>query len=418
MSSGDTAWLLVSAALVLFMTVGLAFFYGGMETERNVLDMLAMNFFTITLVTILWALLGFTLAFGPDVGHGFIGNFHYFALNNMGGIWPGTHVPKLAFMAFQMMFAIITPALVTGAVAGRMKFSAWIAFCAVWSVVVYPIIAHWVFDPQGWIYRLGARDFAGGTVVHASAGAAALVLVLVLGPRSKDARANYPTRSVPFVLLGAGILWFGWFGFNGGSALGANALAVSAFATTQLAASSACLGWAVLEKFFTGKTTVIGMATGAVVGLATVTPASGYVGMVPALIIGLVASAACFAAIHVAEQFTKFDDTFGVAAVHGVGGCLGMLLLGLFAHFTINRAGLTSSTNGHINGLFFGDPTFLWHQVIAVAAVVGFTVTVTFLVAAAIKATIGLRVSETVQEDIGLGAAFDSGTSAVDQAPA
>ncbi|MFZ1063291.1 MAG: ammonium transporter [Acidimicrobiales bacterium] len=408
MSSGDTAWLLVSAALVLFMTVGLAFFYGGLETERNVLDMLAMNFFTITLVTILWALLGFTLAFGPDVGHGFIGNLHFFALNNMGGVWPGTRVPKLAFMAFQMMFAIITPALVTGAIAGRMKFSAWITFCVAWSVVVYPVIAHWVFDPQGWIYRLGARDFAGGTVVHASAGAAALVLVLVLGPRSKESAAHYPTRSVPFVLLGAGILWFGWFGFNGGSALGANALAVSAFTTTQLAAASACLGWALLERVFTGKTTVIGMATGAVVGLATVTPASGYVGVVPALIIGVVASAACFAAVRVTTRFAKFDDTFGVAAVHGVGGCLGMLLLGLFAHFSINPAGLTDSTNGHINGLFFGDPSFLWHQVIAVVAVVSYTIAVTYLIAAAIKVTCGLRVSTTVQEHIGLGAAFDA----------
>ena len=406
MSAGDTAWLLVSAALVLFMTIGLAFFYGGLETERNVLDMLAMNFFTIALVTILWALLGFTLAFGPDVGHGFIGNLHYFALNNMGGAWPGTHVPKLAFMAFQMMFAIITPALVTGAIAGRMKFSAWIAFCVAWSLVVYPIIAHWVFDPEGWIYRLGARDFAGGTVVHASAGAAALVLVLMLGPRSREAAANYPTRSVPFVLLGAGILWFGWFGFNSGSALGANALAANAFTVTQLAAASACLGWALLEKMFTGRATVIGMATGVVVGLATVTPASGYVGAVPALIIGLVASVVCFGATRFATRFARFDDTFGVTAVHGAGGCLGMLLLGLFAHYSLNPSGLTSSTNGHINGLFFGDPSFLWHQVIAVAAVVGYTVAVTYLVVVLVKATIGLRVSESVQEQVGLGAAF------------
>ena len=241
MNSGDTAWLLTSAALVLFMTVGLAFFYGGLEPRRNVLHMLMMNFFSIAIVTVVWSLLGFTLAFGPDVGGGFIGNLHYAALMHMGGVWPGTHIPKLVFMAFQLMFAIITPALVSGALAGRLKFQAWVAFCVGWSLVVYPVIAHWLFDAQGWLYVLGARDFAGGAVVHASAGVSALVMVLLVGPRAKSVAESYKPHSVPLVLLGAGILWFGWFGFNAGSALGANQLAANAFTATQLAAASASI---------------------------------------------------------------------------------------------------------------------------------------------------------------------------------
>ena len=293
MNSGDTAWLLTSAALVLFMTVGLAFFYGGLEPRRNVLHMLMMNFFSIAIVTVVWALLGFTLAFGPDVGGGFIGNFHYAALMHMGGIWPGTHIPKLVFMLFQLMFAIITPALVSGALAGRLKFQAWIAFCVGWSLIVYPVIAHWLFDPAGWLYVMGARDFAGGAVVHASAGVSALVMVLLVGPRAKRAAEAYKPHSVPLVLLGAGILWFGWFGFNAGSALGANQLAANAFTATQLAAAAASITWVIMEHAFTGRMTVVGLATGGVVGLATVTPASGFIGPMPALAVG---AAAGFAA--------------------------------------------------------------------------------------------------------------------------
>lgn len=407
MNSGDTAWLLASAALVLFMTVGLAFFYGGLEPRRNVLHMLMMNFFTISIVTVTWSMLGFTLAFGPDVGGGFIGNLHYAALSNMGGLWPGTHVPKLSFMAFQLMFAIITPALVSGALAGRLKFESWLAFCIGWSLIVYPVIAHWLFDPSGWLYVLGARDFAGGAVVHASAGFAAFVMVLLVGPRSKRAADSYMPHSVPLVLLGAGILWFGWFGFNAGSALAANQLAASAFTATQIAAAAASIAWIVMERIFTGRVTVVGMATGGVVGLATVTPTSGYVGAMPALAIGALAGVVCYLATRVVAHYVRFDDSFDVVSCHGVGGALGMLLLGVFAHYTINESGLTGSNGGHINGLVFGHAGLLGHQVIAVVTVVGFTMALTYLLGLLIKVTIGLRVPEVEEIPGGLNVAFD-----------
>jgi Amt family ammonium transporter len=390
------------------MTVGLAFFYGGLEPRRNVLHMLMMNFFTISIVTIVWSVIGFSLAFGPDVGHGLIGNLHYAALTNMGGVWPGTHVPKLAFMLFQLMFAIITPALITGAVAGRLKFEAWVAFCVGWSLIVYPVIAHWLFDSAGWLYQLGARDFAGGAVVHASAGFAALVLVLMVGPRAVRAKASYPPHSVPLVLLGAGILWFGWFGFNAGSALGAGQLAASAFTATQIAAAAATLSWALVERAFTGKVTVVGMATACIVGLATITPASGFVGPMPALLIGAVAGVVVFMAERLVLTFKRLDDAFGVVACHGVGGGLGIILLGVFAQYTINPAGLTGSNGAHINGLAFGDPAFLGHQVIADLAVVAYVMAVTWLLGLLVRSTIGLRVAEKEEESAsGLGEAFD-----------
>lgn len=404
-NAGDTAWILTSAALVLFMTVGLAFFYGGLEPNRNVLNMLMLNFFTIAIVTIVWVLIGFTLAFGPDAGAGLIGNLHYAALRNMNGVWPGTHIPKLAFMVFQLMFAIITPALITGAVAGRLKFEAWIAFCIGWSLVVYPIIAHWLFDPSGWIYRLGGRDFAGGAVVHASAGAAALVLALLVGPRAKSALKSYPPHSVPLVLLGAGILWFGWFGFNSGSALGSGQLAASAFTVTQIAAAAGSIVWALMERVYTGKVTVVGAATGAIVGLATITPASGFVGPMPALFIGGAAGVVCYMATRAMLRVKRLDDAFGVVACHGVGGTLGMLLLGVFAHYAINPSGLTARNGAQLNGLFFGHAAFFGDQVIAVVATVSFTIVLTYLIGWIVQVTIGLRVSEEEEEE-GLNRAF------------
>jgi len=408
MSPGDTAWVLMSAALVLFMTVGLAFFYGGLEPKRNVLDMLAMNFFTIALVTIVWCEIGFSLAFGPDVGAGLIGNLHFFGLRNMSGLWPGTHIPKLDFMVFQLMFGIITPALVTGAIAGRLKFEAWIAFCLSWSLVVYPILAHWIFDPQGWIYKLGGRDFAGGAVVHASAGSAALVLVLLLGPRSKQSAASYSNGSVPNVLLGAGILWFGWFGFNGGSALGAGQLASNAFVVSQIAAAAACIVWVLLERRQTAHMTVVGMATGAVVGLVVITPASGFVGPMAAIAIGAIGSLICFTASRLALHHRRFDDAFGVVAVHGIGGVLGMLLLGIFADYAINPHGLTTGTGSHLNGLISGNLSLLGHQVIALVATIGFTVAVTYVIVLIVRSTIGLRVPENEENLSGLSAAFET----------
>jgi ammonium transporter len=369
--------------------------------------MLMMNFFSIAIVTVVWSLIGFSLAFGPDVGGGFIGNLHYALLNHMGGVWPGTHIPKLVFMLFQLMFAIITPALVSGALAGRLKFESWIAFCVGWSLIVYPLIAHWLFDPAGWLYVMGARDFAGGAVVHASAGISALVMVLLVGPRAKNSADNYMPHSVPMVLLGAGILWFGWFGFNAGSALGANQLAANAFTATQLAGATACIAWVVMERLFTGKITVVGLATGGVVGLATVTPASGYIGPVPALIVGLAAGTVCYLATRVASRFARFDDSFDVVSCHGVGGVIGMLMLGVFADFASNPSGLTGAHGGHISGLIFGHAALLGHQVIAVLAVVAFCGVVTYLLGLAIDKTLGLRVSTEEEHPQGLNIAFD-----------
>ena len=407
MNAGDTAWVLTSAALVLFMTVGLAFFYGGLEPKRNVLNMLMLNFFTISIVTIVWVLIGFSLAFGPDAGFGLIGNLHYAALRNMTGLWPGTHIPKLAFMVFQLMFAIITPALITGALAGRLKFEAWIIFCIAWSLIVYPIVAHWLFDPSGWIYKLGGRDFAGGAVVHASAASAALVLAFMLGPRTKKSVANYAPHSVPFVLLGAGILWFGWFGFNAGSALGAGQLAANALTVSQIAAAAACIVWLVMERAYTGKVTIVGAATGAIVGLATITPAAGYVGPMPALFIGAAAAVVSYMATRVLSRWKGFDDAFDVVACHGVGGTLGMLLVGVFAQYAINPSGLTQRDGVHLNGLIFGHAGLLGDQVIAVAATIGFSMAMTYILGLIVQATVGLRVSEE-EEESGLNIDFDS----------
>lgn len=408
MNTGDTAWLLTSATLVLFMTVGLAFFYGGLEPRRNVLHMLMMNFFTISLVTVSWTVVGFSLAFGPDVGHGFIGDLHYAFLMNMGGVWPGTHIPKLVFMAFQLMFAIITPALVSGAIAGRVKFSSWVAFVLAWSILVYPLLAHWLFDSSGWLYRLGARDFAGGAVVHASAGTAAVIFVLMLGPRIKQSRENYAPHSVPLVLLGAGILWFGWFGFNAGSALSSGQLAANAFVATQLAAAAASILWAFMERAFTGRVTVVGIATGGVVGLATITPASGYVGPMPALAIGALAGVVSFLAAQGFMRWKRFDDAFDVVACHGVGGAFGILMVGVFADYHSNPSGLVKSNGSHINGLIFGHWASLGDQALAVVAVVAFTAVVTFIILAVIRAIGGLRVPEAEEVNVsGLNSLFD-----------
>ncbi len=406
MNTGDTAWVMISAALVLFMTIGLAFFYGGLEPRRNVLQMVAMNVFTIALVTLTWTMVGFSLAFGPDAGHGLIGNLHYAGLAHMGGEWPGTHIPKLAFMAFQMMFAIITPALITGALAGRLKFQAWIAICLGWSLVVYPLSAHWVFDPAGWIYKLGARDFAGGSVVHISAGVAAAVLVVLLRPRTSASRASYRPASITTVVLGAGILWFGWFGFNAGSALGANQLAANAFTVTQIAAATGFIVWAVLEHRRTGKTTLVGLSTGAIAGLATITPAAGYVGPLPAVAIGAAAAIACYYAGVAATKIKRFDDAFGVTATHGVGGVLGMLMVGVFAQHQINPAGLTAHNGSPINGLISGDGALLWHQSIAILAVVCVTGLLTYALGIAVRSAGGLR-AEQAEQTHGLNDPFE-----------
>jgi Amt family ammonium transporter len=402
MDTGNTAWVLASAALVLFMTPGLAFFYGGMVRSKNVLGMLMQNFFCMGLVSVLWALVVFSLAFGKDAGGGLIGSFGFVGLKDLGNAattLPGyvdnlaLSVAPLAFVAFQLMFAIITPALITGAVADRMKFAAWAVFVALWLVFVYAPVAHWVFSPVGWLFRRGALDFAGGTVVHINAGIAALALVLVLGKRRGWPGEAMAPHSLPFTLLGTGILWFGWFGFNAGSALGANALAAQALVNTHMAAAAALLGWLVVEKVKGGHATTLGAASGAVAGLVAITPCAGFVGAVSALIIGFLAGMTCFAAIQMKFRF-GYDDALDVVGVHLVGGILGSLLLGLFADRGVNPLGA--------DGLFSGGGTsLLGKQLLAVGATLVWSFVITFVLAKIIDATIGLRVAPD-QESEGL----------------
>jgi Amt family ammonium transporter len=395
MNSGDTAWVLVSAALVLFMTPGLAFFYGGMVRARNLLSMLMQNFLAMGLVSVLWAVVVFSLAFGPDHGSGLIGGLDLAGLRHVatGGIpgYAGLAIPGLAFAAYQMMFAVITPALITGATADRLRFGGYIAFIGLWLVLVYAPVAHWVFSPAGWLARRGALDFAGGTVVHINAGVAALAVVLVIGRRRGWPGEIPPPHSLPLTLLGTGILWFGWFGFNAGSALAANGLAAQALMNTQLAAAAGMLGWLAVERVTSGHATTLGAASGAVAGLVAVTPCAGYIGGLSPVAVGLVAGGVCVLAVRVKFRF-RFDDALDVVGVHLVGGILGSLMVGLFADRAVNQA-------GH-NGLFTGGGFhLLGEQAIAVAATMVFSFAVSFALALAIDRTIGLRVTPDVENE-------------------
>ena len=396
MNTGDTAWMLTSSALVLFMTPGLAFFYGGMVRAKNALGMLMKNYVAMGIVTITWIFLGYTLAFGPDVGGGFLGGLDFVGLRGVGidigdgaekGAIHGATVPDAAIMVFQMMFAIITPALIAGAIAERMKFSAWAVFIAAWSIVVYAPLAHWVWSAHGFIFeQIKAVDFAGGTVVHINAGAAALAAVMVLGPRLGWRHSPIRPHSLPLTLLGAGMLWFGWFGFNSGSAFGANALAVNAFVVTQIAAAVAGMAWAMMEQMQHGKPTTLGFASGAVAGLVAITPASGFVGYMAAVVIGLAAGVVCYLALQIKFAF-NLDDALDVVAVHLVGGILGSLLTGVFSESRINSA--------VADGLVFGGGlTQLIRQTIAVAIAFAFSFIVSFILLKLIDAVIGLRASE------------------------
>ena len=395
-NAGDTAWVLAASALVLFMTPGLALFYGGMVRAKNVLAMLMANFFTITVVTLIWVLIGFSLAFGA--GGKWIGNFDFIGLKDTAADPSpfAATIPGSAFMVFQMMFAIITPALITGAVAERMKFSAWVVFCALWSLIVYSAVAHWAFAPDGWLFSWGARDFAGGLVVHINAGAAALALVLLLGKRHGWPKEPIRPHSLPLTLLGTGILWFGWFGFNAGSALGANAIAANAFVTTQIAAALAAGGWVLAEWLKTGKPTTLGAASGAVAGLVAITPCAGFVGPMAAIAIGIIAGVLCFLAVSLKYRF-GYDDSLDVIGVHLVGGIVGSLLLGVLADTDFNEAGP--------EGLLFGGGDFFVKQLVAVAVVVAFSFIVSYLIGLAVKAAIGLRAS-TEDEVAGLDIAL------------
>jgi len=400
MDSGNTAWVLASAALVLFMTPGLAFFYGGMVRSKNVLGMLMQNFFSMGLVSVLWALVVFSLAFGD--GGKFIGNFDFVGLKDIANqdfILPGyvddfkLSIPPLVFSAFQLMFAIITPALITGAIADRVKFRGWVVFLGAWLILVYAPVAHWVFSPTGWLFQEGALDFAGGTVVHINAGIAALAAVLVVGKRRGWPNESMPPHSLPLTLLGTGILWFGWFGFNAGSALGANNIAAQAFMNTHLAAAAAMLGWLVVEKLKSGHATTLGAASGAVAGLVAITPCAGFVGGLAPLLIGFIAGIVCFLAIQLKYKF-GYDDSLDVVGVHLVGGLVGSLLLGVLADASINPAGA--------DGLFFGGGgTLLGKQLLAVGATLVWSFAISFILAKVIDRTIGFRVDDD-EEALGL----------------
>ena len=396
---GATAWVLISIALVAFMTPGLAFFYGGMVRAKNVLGMLMQNIFAMGLISVIWATVGFSLAFG---GTGkYIGNFDFALMKDLATIesLPGYTgdfalvIPVLAFFAFQMMFAVITPALITGATADRLKFSAYAVLIAVWAIVVYPTIARWVFSPNGWLFQRGALDFAGGAVVHINAGAAALAVILVLGNRKGWPREAMPPHNLPFTVLGTGILWFGWFGFNAGSALAANGLASQALVNTHLAAASAMLSWLLVEKLRAGHASTLGAASGAVAGLVAITPCAGFVGGMAPIFIGLIAGAVCYLALTLKTRF-NFDDSLDVIAVHLVGGILGALLLGFFSDTKVNSLGFDGV-------LFGGGSKLLVNQLIAIGATFAFSFIVTWVVAKILDATIGLRVS-TEDELVGL----------------
>jgi Amt family ammonium transporter len=395
--SGDTAWLLASSALVLLMTPGLAFFYGGMVRVKSVLNMLMMNFATIGLVSVLWVLYGFSLSFGPDAFGGLIGNLKYLGL--AGGAIDSTSgtLPLLVFSAFQLMFAIITPALISGAIADRAKFGAWMLFVGIWVTVVYFPIAHWVFmfdgGKGGWIGdRLGALDFAGGTAVHIDAGAAGLALALVLGKRFGWPKEQFKPHNLPLVLLGAGLLWFGWFGFNAGSAVAANGQAAVAFINTQVATGAALLGWIVVEKIRDGKATTLGAASGAVAGLVAITPACASVSPMGAILVGIAAGAICAVAVGLKYKL-GFDDSLDVVGVHLVGGIVGSLIIGFIADGWVTGI-LHPGTPGPA-GLFYGGGLAqLGKQTIAVVAVAGYSFILSWIIGKLIDKTIGFRITE------------------------
>ncbi len=386
--SGNTAWMLMSTALVLFMTPGLAFFYGGMVRSKNVLGMLMQNFSAIGLIAVLWVVVGFSLAFGDGGNGGVLGNLDFVGLQDVAGdVGPeffALSIPFVLFAAYQMTFAVITPALITGATADRMKFSAYLVFIGAWLLLVYAPIAHWVFG-GGWLFELGALDFAGGAVVHMNAGAAALAVVLVLGKRKGWGRDAMLPHSLPLTLLGTGILWFGWFGFNAGSALGANAVAAQALMNTFLAASAGLMGWILVERLRDGHATTLGAASGAVAGLVAITPAAGFVGGLSPLVIGFVAGVVCLLAISLKNRF-GYDDSLDVVGVHLVGGLTGALLLGLFADSRVNELAF--------DGLFLGGGAgLLVDQIVASAATLAYSFVVSLIIAKVIDGVMGLRVS-------------------------
>lgn len=396
LNSGDTGFMMIATAFVFFMTPGLAFFYGGLVRRKNVLNTMISSFFIMGLASMMWVLVGYSLSFSGNCG-GVIGNLKSFCMNNVG--WePGAYadgIPALLFAAFQMMFAIITPALITGSVAGRMKFKALFAFIALWLLVVYFPMAHMVWGKGGLLGEvLGSVDFAGGNVVHISSGVSGLVLSLMLGKRRGYEKTAYRTHNIPFVLLGASILWFGWFGFNAGSALGANGLAVHAFMTTNTSAACAMLSWMVIDMIRDGKPTVIGACTGAVLGLVAITPGAGFVPLWSAIIIGIVVSPICYFMMSVVKKHFGYDDALDAFGCHGVGGIWGGIATGIFAQKSINGV-------ARWDGLIFGDYRLFLAQIISIVATIAVAIVGTLICASVVKLFTPLRVSEH-DERVGL----------------
>jgi Amt family ammonium transporter len=396
MNSGDTAWVLMSTALVLLMTMpGLAFFYGGLVRRKNVLSILMQCFIILCVISLQWVLFGYSLAFGPDF-HGIIGNLNWAGLNGVGALpnkdYAAT-IPHSVFMAFQMMFAVITPALIIGAYAERVKFPAFLLFTILWATFVYDPLAHWVWGTGGWLKNLGALDFAGGMVVHISSGVSALVLALLLGKRVGLNHNPVRPHNLPFTVLGAALLWFGWFGFNAGSALAADGIAANAFVTTNTATAAAGLAWALIEWWHNGSPTVLGVATGAVAGLVAITPACGFVNPMNAMFIGIIVAFVCYFAVAVIKGKLGYDDSLDAFGVHGVGGTVGTIATGLFAEKAVNAGGA--------NGLLFGNAHQLVVQSLSLLATVAFAVIMTFILFKIVDALIGMRVEEK-NEIIGL----------------
>ena len=394
-SPGDTAWVLISAALVMLMTPALGFFYGGLVRQKNVLSTIMHSFFVLALVTVQWVLWGYSLAFGPD-WHGLIGRLDWIGLNGV-GFAPNPNyaptIPHQAFMLYQGMFAVITPALITGAFAERKRFKAFILFSLIWSTVVYDPVAHWVWGNGGILRQLGAVDFAGGIVVHVTSGVSALVAALMLGRRLGFGQEPMDPHDATMTLLGAGLLWFGWFGFNAGSALGANGVAVNAFVVTNAAAAMGALTWVTVSWAHQQQPSVLGVGVGAVAGLATITPASGYVNVLAAILIGMSASVVCYWTVHLLKARLKIDDALDVFGVHGVGGALGAIATGLFATTAVNPHG--------VNGLLYGNPSQFEVQLFAVVVTGLYALTMTWIILKLIDLTVGLRVEEG-EERMGL----------------
>ncbi|MEZ4499477.1 MAG: ammonium transporter [Thermomicrobiales bacterium] len=395
LNTGDTAWVLVSAALVMLMTPGLGFFYGGLVRQKNVLSTIMHSFFILCLITIVWSLWGFTLAYGTDKG-GLIGGLDYLGLKNVGAephAFYGITIPFSLFMLFQMMFAIITVALITGAFAERKRFKAFALFAILWSTLVYSPVAHWIWASGGWLYEFGALDFAGGTVVHIASGVSALVAARLLGQRVGFGHEKMDPHDVTMTVLGAGLLWFGWYGFNAGSALGANGLAANAAVVTTLSAAAGALSWMSASWWRNGHPSVLGVALGAIAGLVGITPAAAYVSPVSAIAIGFGAGVICFFAVDLFKERAGIDDALDVFAVHGVGGIWGALATGLFASRSVNGIGA--------DGLLYGNPAQLGKQIVAVGAVVLYAAVASFAILKLVDMIVGLRVGER-EEVLGL----------------